>query len=185
MDEKPTVMPDAALPRPGWQRLRARVFGTSRGHAVTQTALMSLATRGIVILSLLISIPLMLHSFGHERYGVWMAATALATFFTIADGGVTNGMVSPVAAAFGVRDFERIRVLISSALAATLVLCSSVLAGVLLLTPLVDWTWLFNVSDPAIGREAEQVIAILCACYALSFPATVIRHGPSPVSVRT
>ena len=131
-------------------------------------------TRGFSIIASLITVPIVLHHLGAERYGVWMAAIALTTLFAMADGGVTNGLISLVSNAYGAGDRARIRVLVGSALAATSAFVFLFLAAVLIAVRFVDWTWAFNLSDPAIGREAAMVVSIICLSYALGTPATVV-----------
>jgi O-antigen/teichoic acid export membrane protein len=157
--------------------VRRIMHGRGRNSAVLRTALASLITRGFSIIASLITVPIVLHHLGTERYGVWMAAIALTTLFAMADGGITNGLIALVSNAYGAGDRARIRVLVGSALAATSAFVFLFLAAVLIAVRLVDWTWAFNLSGPAIGRDAAMVISILCLSYALAMPATVVRQA--------
>jgi O-antigen/teichoic acid export membrane protein len=157
--------------------VRRIMHGRGRDSAVLRTAMALLLTRGFSIIASLVTVPIVLHHLGTERYGEWMAAIALTTLFAMADGGITNGLIALVANAYGAGDRARIRVLVGSALAATSAFVFVFLAAVLIAVRLVDWTWVFNLSDPAIGREAAVVVSIICLCYALGTPATVVRQA--------
>jgi O-antigen/teichoic acid export membrane protein len=154
--------------------VRRVMHGRGRGSAVLRTSLASVLTRGFSIIASLVTVPIVLHHLGTERYGVWMAAIALTTLFAMADGGITNGLISLVSNAYGAGDRARIRVLVGSALAATSAFDFVFLAAALIAVRFVDWTWAFNLSDPAIGREAAMVVSIICLSYALGTPATVV-----------
>jgi O-antigen/teichoic acid export membrane protein len=154
--------------------VRRIAHGRGRNSAVLRTALASLLTRGFSILASLLTVPIVLHHLGTERYGIWMAAIALTTLFALADGGVTNGLIALVSRAYGAGDRTRIRVLIGSALAATLAFVSAFLVAVLIVVHFVNWTWAFNLSDPALGGQAAAVVLIICLSYALATPATVV-----------
>lgn len=158
------------------QLLNRIVSGHGRSAIVARTALVSIATRGFSIVASLLTVPLVLHHLGHERYGIWLAAIALSTFFTLADGGVTKGLISEVAKANGAGDRVRIQVLVASAFAATMVLVVACLLVTLAMIWLIDWRWAFNLSSPGLGFEAAVTISIICGATALSFPATVIRE---------
>lgn len=153
------------------------VRGSGRGAAVLRTAFVSMLARGFSIVSSLVTVPIVLHHVGTERYGVWMAAISLATWFTMADGGVTKDLIAQVAQAHGANDRTRIRILVASALAMMVAFASLFFAAVLIGVRLVDWAWVFNLSDPALAGEAAGVVTIICACFALSFPATVVREA--------
>jgi O-antigen/teichoic acid export membrane protein len=158
-------------------RVRRTLRGSSRGSVILRTAAVSTLNRVLSVLGSLLTVPLVLHHVGRERYGVWMTAIALSAVFTAADGGVTKGMIAMVAKAHGAGDRALIRKLVASALATTIVFVLVFISVVLVAVRLVDWRWVFNLSDPALEREAAAVIATMCMCYALGFPPTVIREA--------
>jgi O-antigen/teichoic acid export membrane protein len=158
-------------------QLKKGLFSAERSGVVFRTALTSVATRGVTTLASLFTVPLVLHHVGSERYGIWMAAIALSTFFALADCGVTKGLIAEVAKAHGACDRERVRVLIASALAATIAFSLPFLAIALVAVSLVDWAWAFNLSDRRLEREAALVVGIICITFAATYPVTVIREA--------
>jgi O-antigen/teichoic acid export membrane protein len=151
-----------------------KIRGT--GAAVLGTVVTSMVTRSISIIASLLTVPFVLHHLGEQRYGVWMAAIALSTFFTMGDGGITKGLLSEVSHAFGARDRPRIRMLIASALATTCIFVLIFSIVVVVVTNVVDWTWAFNLSDPELGWEAGCAVLTISLCYVLAFIPTVIRE---------
>jgi len=157
--------------------VRSAALGKSRGAIVARMAFASIATRGFSVVASLLTVPIVLHHLGAERYGLWTATLALAGLFTIADGGIANSLISHVSRAHGAGDRAAIRVLIGSGLAATAAFGLAFIPLVLIAVHFVNWTWAFNLPDAAMGREAGFVIASICLCYALGLPATVIRQA--------
>lgn len=153
------------------------LFSKGRGGVVVRTALVSISSRGFSVIASLLTVPLVLNHVGRERYGIWMAGIALAAFFTMADGGVTKGLIARVAQAHGSGDRAQIRMLITSALVMTVTMVAAFMVALAIAVFMIDWQWAFNLSTSALGREAGAVILTICLCYAVSFPATVIREA--------
>ena len=152
-------------------------FGAERSGVVLRTALTSVAARVVTTFASLLTVPLVLHHVGSERYGIWMAAIALSTLFGLADCGVTKSLVAEVAKAHGACDRERVRVLIASAFAATIAFALPFLATTLIVVSQIDWAWAFNLSDRRLEHEAALVVAIICITFAVTYPVTVIREA--------
>ena len=158
-------------------QLTKGLSSAERSGVVLRTALISVATRGVTTFASILTVPLVLHHVGSERYGIWMAAIALSTFFGLADGGVTKSLIAEVAKAHGACDRERVRVLIASAFAATVAFALPFLAITLIAVSLIDWAWAFNLSDHRLEREAALVVGIICISFAVTYPVTVIREA--------
>lgn len=168
------------------RRLRDLFTSAGRGARTFRAALSALGVRGAQIVLMLVSVPLVLHSLGVERYGLWTAALGLASLLANADGGVSNGLLSPVARAHGAHDVDEVRRLSAAGMAAGLTVAIPVLAAFTLCAFAVDWNWFFKLADPGAGRDVAYVIAILGGCYAIGFPPAIVRtvrlgllHGPS------
>ncbi len=151
--------------------------GVARTRTVFLTALTSIFVRGFSALVNIVTVPMMLSHLGRERFGVWSATLAIAAFFTLADGGVTNGLIQKVANAHGASNRVRIRALIASALATTALFVLAFLIGAVIIAAVTDWRWVFNVSDQGIADEAKFAVIALCVGYAFSFPPTVVRQA--------
>lgn len=148
-----------------------------RSALVAKNAFVSLSARGVSILASFLTVPLVLHHLGHERYGIWMAAIALSAAFAVADGGITKALIARVSEAKGASDTALIRALIGSSLAAVLGFTALFLVITLTIIATVNWRWAFNLSTSEIGREAAQVVSAICVSFALSMPATAIRES--------
>ena len=150
--------------------------GDSKDSLVARNALSSLAARGFSILSSLMTVPIVLHHLGSERYGIWLVAMAISTLFTLADGGVVNGMLSLVAKAFGANDRAEIRRVFGSGLTLATLFGVLLLLVVFAVVQLVDWRWVFGTRSDALAKEAGWTVFAICVGYAVQFPIAAARH---------
>jgi O-antigen/teichoic acid export membrane protein len=158
---------------------------SSRNRLVLNTAALSLVARAISMVTLFVTVPLVLHSVGRERFGIWSACLGAAGLLTLADGGITVNLISRIAKAAAKNDNGLIKRLIMSSFIMSVSVSFVFILTWVALSGLIDWTWLLNLSSPSLGPEARWVMVILGCSYALSFPPTVIRntrlgllHGP-------
>src|SRR5215217_2391720 len=86
-----------------------------RLRRVALTALMSAFGQGVNVLTTLITIPLTFHYLGAERYGLWVAISALITLLGFADLGMGNGLLNAIAEANGKNDRKAAESYIASA----------------------------------------------------------------------
>lgn len=161
-------------------QLRAKfvgaLTGSGRASRAMRTGFVALASRSLSILGTLITIPLVLHHLGPERYGVWMTISVIFVYLKLADGGATIGLIALVSQADGIGDTKRIRALFSSALALTLVV-TLVLIAISLLAPLLDWGNVLKLQDPSLAHEAGAAAALIMLAVGLGYPSGFTRQG--------
>lgn len=148
-----------------------------RNRIVLANAALSLVGRGISILTLFLSVPLILQSVGRERYGIWSACLGIAGLLTLADGGITVHLISRVARAKADGDIAQIRRLIASAMVMATATAVPLAIIWIFVSGWVDWVWLLSLSQESYGQETRWILVILCLSYALSFVPTVIRNA--------
>jgi O-antigen/teichoic acid export membrane protein len=156
-----------ALARPAGTRSEERY----RRAAVTFLA--SIATKGVALAVLLISVPLGLGYLGSERFGLWMTAVSAAGLLSFAVLGLDKGLLNALAAADGGDDRAKAGQLVSTAF----VLLGGVFAGLLLLLallyPVLPWARLFN-AGAGVADEAGSTMAALAVCALLSLLASLV-----------
>ena len=113
----------------------------------------------------MVSVPLVLHTVGPERYGVWLSISSLVAFLWVADFGVSRGLVTVFASALGQNDRERASAIVSSAFFTLGGLGLGV--GLLLLAVFwfVPWCKLLNVTTPLAQAEVPLTIGIVLVCW--------------------
>ena len=143
--------------RAAWALVRLRPFdvATPKGQSQERyrraalTALAALASKGLTMLTLLVSVPLTMGYLGAERFGLWMAISALVAFMNLLDFGVGNGLLNRVVEANGRGDPDSVRAAVSSGFFLLCTLAAGLLVVFGLVYPLLPWPTLFNVQ---IGR---------------------------------
>jgi O-antigen/teichoic acid export membrane protein len=141
------------------------------------TGLSSIAARGLVGITSLITIPLMLRHLGAERFGLWMSIASLQTILSIADFGLGNSLLNAVAVAFGKGDEGLIWRSIRTALRMQCLLSSAIAAAFLVAYPFVDWPKLFNINTPSAAAEVGPTLLILVLAFCLRLIINVIQQA--------
>lgn len=140
---------------------------------------LSATTGGLVrligFITIAVTVPLTLGYLGAARYGFWVTVTSLAAVLQFSDLGLGNGLVTMVAESPAHNERQRVRTLVSSALALLVVSGAVVLALSLLLARFVDWPAIFDLSGTA-AREAAPAIAVFLVCLAAGIPLGLVTN---------
>lgn len=133
----------------------------------------SLIARGISSVAPLILIPITLDYLGAERYGVWMALTALSSMFLWADLGLGNSLMTRLTPLVVAEKWSDARLLVSSAYR---ILVKVSLVGCLLnfaAYALLPWSELLNA--PA-SIDTARVALICLLAFALNIPLSLVHR---------
>jgi O-antigen/teichoic acid export membrane protein len=162
--------------------IRLRPFDTStiegraneRLRRVFWTATTSALAKGINTLAILVSVPITLDYLGTERYGLWMAITAIVAFLGFADLGIGNVILNLVSEASGKNDVEAARKCISNAFFMLIWISVGLAFLFVLIYPYVGWDQFFNVSSSIARKEAGPAVATFLACFLVNLPLSII-----------
>jgi len=133
-------------------------------------SLANLASTGLGMLALLITVPMTLPYLGQERFGVWMTVASFAAILSFMDLGVGNGLVNRVAAAKATGDYSKLQFTIFHGLVVLVLIGLSVAALLLPLCSLLPWNRLIKVTSPIATDEARKAISIFVVLFAASIP---------------
>ncbi len=118
--------------------------------------------------------PLTLTVLGTDRYGLWMAMTALTGMATFADLGLGNGLMTKLSANSATGDSTRARNLISEAYSKLSVLSLAGLGAVVLSFRFVPWADILGAEAGPL-REFAPAVAVACLVpFLLNIPASLI-----------
>ncbi len=148
-----------------------------RSIRTAMTGLSSVAARGLVGITSLITIPLMLRHLGAERFGLWMSIASLQAILSIADFGLGNSLLNAVAVGFGKGDEGLIWRSIRTALRMQCLLSAAIAAAFLAAYPFVDWPKLFNISSVSASAEVGPTLLILVLAFCLRLIINVIQQA--------
>jgi O-antigen/teichoic acid export membrane protein len=173
-----------ALPGRYLSIVRLRQFDTDtvegrskeRYRRVALTALASGLTKGVTILTMLVSVPLTLHYLGTERYGLWMTISSLVLMMGFADMGLGLGLMNVITEAHGQEDRQAATSYVSSAFFMLLFIGTLLVALFSLAYPYIPWPRLFNVKTAQASQEAGPAMAVFFFCFAANLPLGIVQR---------
>jgi O-antigen/teichoic acid export membrane protein len=164
----------AALFTPGAQSEGGGARSTERYRRAALTAAANLLARASTIVSALVSVPLMLHYLGAERYGMWLTVSSVVSFIAVADFGLGSGLLTALAAARGSGDAAAEKRLVSTACAAVAAIAVVGLIVLAIGIAVVDWPSVFRVTSQAAVVEARPAVAIAAGCALLALILSLV-----------
>lgn len=147
--------PVDADPETARSRERYRRVGLSSVAAIVMRAGTALATVAMV--------PILVRLLGSEGFGIWFTITSATVVIGFADLGISNGLVTLIAAAGARDDSDEIASYVSSAFFALALLGLLLFAAFVAVSPHVDWARLLNVGDANRGSVRPAVTALAAA----------------------
>ncbi len=146
----------------------ARLSGRSRTVGVFFVT--SLTSRVIGISCQLLQVPIAMQALGPEAFGLWMTLTGIGTLILFSDFGVGQGAQNKLAEAFAAGDEAQARNLWGSTLVFFGAVGLVLLAAAAVLSQTLDFTVLFNLSDPVVRADARGAVTVTLFLYCLNFP---------------
>lgn len=128
-------------------------------------------SRAVGMLVSLTMFPLVLSATGDLVFGVWASITSLFASLAFADFGLGNGMISPLAAAYGTRDAATARTVVLTSLWMLSVVSLLVVAATVIVVLSIQIRAPGG-SDP--NRDLPGLIAVVGLSFAASIPLSVI-----------
>lgn len=161
-------------------QLRSFDISTPDGRAkerlrrILFASMASFFAKGIALSALLISMPLTLNYLGPERFGIWMTISSLTAVLGFADFGIGNGLLNVIAEAHGCED----QYLAKRAVTSSVVLLTSIglilLVAFVIVYPMLDWSYILNISGQQVTTEAGWAVAVLAGCLAIRDRKSVV-----------
>ncbi len=154
-----------------WPQLRRRVTRLSgRSKTVGLFFVTSVGGRALGICCQLLQVPVAVKALGSEAFGLWMTLTSIGTMIMFADFGMGQGAQNRLAEAFASGRKEEARELCGSVAVFLFLVGLFLAAAVGLIVPLIDFTTLFNLTDPAVRSGAARAIAITLTLFCANIP---------------
>lgn len=147
-----------------------------RYRRVVLTGGSSILSKGITILTGLISVPLTVNYLGAERYGLWMTISSVIVFLTFADLGLGNGLLNAVSEAEGLDDSGGVATAVSSTFFMLLGISFFLCLIFWVLYPYISWDRVFNVTSSIAIKESGPAIAVLTMSFLMNMPLGIIQR---------
>jgi O-antigen/teichoic acid export membrane protein len=147
-----------------------------RYRRVVLTGGSSLFSKGVTILTGLISVPLTVNYLGSERYGLWMTISSVIVFLTFADLGLGNGLLNAVSEAEGSDDSNTAATAVSSTFFMLLGISFFLCLIFWIFYPYISWDRIFNVTSNIAIKESGPAIAVLTMSFLINMPLGIIQR---------
>ncbi|MFZ4478909.1 MAG: lipopolysaccharide biosynthesis protein [Rhodoferax sp.] len=163
--------------------LRFHPFDTStqagraaeRYRLAAWTTLASVASKGSVMIVMVLSVSLTISYLGPQRFGVWMTVASFATMLSFLGLGVGNALTNHVACRASEGDPALLRRAISGGLGFLMMLGLVVGAGLFLLAAGLPWASLIKVEEAALLLEARDAAKVFAVLFGLNLLTTGIQ----------
>jgi O-antigen/teichoic acid export membrane protein len=195
MNEVASLPPSVA--RDGWKsRIKSRVLlglsllrfeqfetesqdgrARERYRRVLLTAVTAGGARFTSLLMMFVSVPLIVHRFGPERYAVWATITSTVTLLVFADLGIGNGLLNFISESDGSGNVEIAIQAISTGFFVLLGIASIGALCFFVAYPFVPWQRIFNVTSNIAKQEAGPATLIFAMCFLLQLPLGVVQRA--------
>lgn len=148
----------------------------ARYRVALWSALTSFVSKGLAMVTMVLSVGLTVPYLGAERFGVWITVASFAGMLTILDLGVGNALTNHIAERSGQNDHVLLRRAISGGIGSLLIIggCTSLLLW--LLAGALPWDRLMTLGSPALIAEARQAAMLFAVLFGLSLVANGIQR---------
>ena len=140
------------------------------------TALTGPLSSGCGFLTFLITVPLTLRYLGPERYGAWMAISALIAFLSFTDLGLGNGLLGAISQAEGRGDHLYAQRAISSVLVCLCIVAGFLLVGFPISARFIHWDYALGLASLKDRGEVQTAIWIFVTLYAIGLPVNMAQQ---------
>ncbi|WP_161983864.1 oligosaccharide flippase family protein [Escherichia albertii] len=146
-----------------------------RLRGVYLTALISLLSKAISMISIFITIPAILNYLGTELFGIWMTLSSIVAMLTFADMGIGNGIVNKLSKAIHSNSENDIRVIITNAFTVLLVVAMIINLLFYAVASLINWNSFLNLSENVDTKFIEHAIFAFVFCFSLNVLFSVVQ----------
>jgi O-antigen/teichoic acid export membrane protein len=152
---------------------RSSLSDPSRRYQIGRTATATFVARLATIGASLISVRLIIHSTGPERFGLWTSITAAVALLNFADLGIGNSLLNALSRSRARADTTESAKLISSATYAFVAIAIGLTALLVALTIGVNWAAAFRVNGTVAARDADPTFLVVGLALIVALPLTV------------
>lgn len=151
-------------------------FAQERQRRIVLTIFANFASKGIILITSMLSIRFTVNYLGPERFGMWALISSFTAMLAFADLGIGNGLLNSISDAYGRDDREGASRHVSSAF--YMLLFISILIAVVfsLVYPYISWAAVFNVTSAQAVAEAGPAMAIFIICILINIPLGVVQR---------
>jgi len=138
------------------------------------SGLVTLASRGLNMVTGLISIPITAHYLGQESFGIWLILSTLLGWAGLVDLGLATSLTNALSTAAAKEDRHQAKEMVSSAVFLMLGLAVLILLVNWFVYPRISWINAFNVKSSDLQLEVSQAVLATVILFVLRIPLGVV-----------
>ncbi len=130
--------------------------------------------KGVAMAAGFAAVPLTLHHLGPERYGLWATLFSILAWLSLADLGLSNGLINPLSEAFAHERGDLAREYVSTSFWGLWAIAAIIAIVLVTCYPLIDWSRLMHIGSPTVAREFGTATALAAALFLINLPFTIV-----------
>ena len=146
-----------------------------RARRIYLTALTSVSSKLISMLTIFATVPLTLSYLGVEKFGVWMTLSSIIAMMTFADLGIGNGVLNKISKESARDNISEIRKTIANAFFMLIMISLTFVLIFYFFEKKVDWISLFNIKQNGTKEELLPALNMFVLCFALNIITSLIQ----------
>lgn len=154
-------------------RTDAQTQADRRSQSVIQGTLSAVASRVIMVLVGVVSVPLTIGYLGSERYGVWVTIGTFLAFLSFTDFGLANSLTNALGKAYGEERRDIAARYVSSAFCVLWLISLALLAAGLVIVPHLPALFFPKVTQAVTRSELGPALMIAVIIFVLNFPLLI------------
>lgn len=159
-------------PAPAGNATASRSYHRYRRAAIT--GLSMAGARGVQLVAVLVTVPILLHHLGPERYGLLASIISLVAVFGFADLGLGNGVVNAVANRLGRDQATDVRSVVSTAVILLGALAGLAMVVFLLASPQLPLAGVLGLTSASNALDAQRGVLVVVACLLANLPTGLV-----------
>lgn len=142
-----------------------------RAHRLFHALGSAVVSKGIVVLSNALSIPIAIRYLGGENFGIWTIISTALTMLLVLDLGVANSLTNFVSEAYARNDRQYASRYTTTALVIMIGIAGLVGLGCAMVWSHLDWYRLFNLSSRAETQAVSRSVAVAFVIFLIDLPS--------------
>jgi O-antigen/teichoic acid export membrane protein len=157
-------------------KAKSKLSQDSRNNRAVLTGAITLAVRGLSLLTGLVSIPITAQYLGKEQFGIWLLLSTFMGWVTLADLGLTNSLVNTLTTSLARDDRKKAKQAVSSAFFPMVALSIFLLFTTILLSNFIPWEKSLNIHlSTAVQQDTRWAIVVAMCFFAIKIPLSIPR----------
>lgn len=145
-----------------------------RNTKIGQGASTALLSKGIGLISAIISIPLTVKYLGAERYGIWVTIVSLVGWFSIADLGLGYGLINDLSVSYAKDERMLAQQQISTTFWLQILVALVGLCLCMYIWGVLEWATIFNLKTLQAQKEVTPTLGIALIIFWVNFPLGIL-----------